>query len=60
MSTIEEIERLEAELSEAEKEYLRSVGKCGTTECSFYNASQSGNCSWSVKLELCREYEEEE
>lgn len=60
MSTIDEIKRLEAELSEAEEEYLRSIPKCGTESCSFYNTAQSGNCSWTTKLEDCREYEGEE
>lgn len=60
MSTIKEIERLEYELSEAQEEYLDSVPKCGTTKCTFYNDRASGNCTWSVKLEQCREYEGEE
>ncbi len=60
MSTIQEIERLESELEDAQDEYLNSIPKCGTTECTFYNTAQSGNCSWTAKLEQCREYEGEE
>jgi len=60
VSTIQEIERLEVELSQAQDEYLRSTPSCCNEGCSFYNDSQSGNCSWSVKLEECREYEAEE
>lgn len=57
MSTIEEIERLERELSAAEDEYLGSIEPCGNTNCSFYDKDSTGNCTWTRKLEGCRDYE---
>ena len=59
MSSVEEIARLEDELENAKKEYLDNTPWCCNKGCAFHKESATGNCTWSVKLEECREYEAE-
>jgi len=56
MATIADIKQLRNRLEDLENEYLRDTPPCNNKECSFYREKQSGNCSWSVLLEDCRDY----
>ncbi len=57
MKLLDEIKHLRMELDEKEKEYLDITSPCSNEKCSFYRDKQTGNCSWSVLLEDCRDYE---
>jgi hypothetical protein len=56
VTTAEIIEKRQ-ELEQMEKEYLRTTPNCNNTSCSWHSKKSSGNCSWSVLLEECDDYE---
>lgn len=58
MSLLREIKEKREELEELERQYLRETPPCCNIKCSFWRNDQSGNCSWSVLLEDCRDYED--
>ena len=57
MATIKEIEEAEEELERLETEYINETSPCCNKECAFYRkVNNRYTCSWSIKLELCKEY----
>lgn len=57
MGLIEEIHEKRRELEKLEQQYSNKTSPCSRTKCAFYRDNeQSGNCSWTVLVEECKDY----
>ncbi|TRX10557.1 hypothetical protein [Flavobacterium gawalongense] len=59
MSLLKEIIEKRSELEILERQYLEETPPCCNKKCGFWREKQTGNCSWSVLLEDCRDYKYE-
>jgi hypothetical protein len=60
MPTLNEVKEKRRELSEIEREYLQEHSPCNNESCTFFKQTASGHCTWSILLEECRDYVDEE
>ena len=58
--SLDRIYEAEEELRLAEEEYLAETPWCQNKGCSFWRERSTGHCTWSVKLEDCRDYTSEQ
>lgn len=56
MSLIDEIKEKRKELEYLEEQYLKETPRCENKDCAFYKERSTGNCSWSIFLEDCKDY----
>ena len=59
MSLLEEIKEKREELEILERQYLRETPSCCNINCFFWRQDSTGQCSWTVLLEDCRDYKDE-
>lgn len=59
-SLIREIKDAKKELENLERQYIEETEPCHNTKCTFYCTRSTLNCSWTVLVEECRDYLDED
>ena len=58
MVTRREIEELERQLNELQKEYMEERPPCMNESCPWWRTGHTNHCAWTVFHDDCKDYKE--